>query len=164
MAIKPPEPLGSHHDLSAFDSGVAMLDNWLRKRAHHNQVSGASRTFILCDDDEVIGFYALSSGDIALANTPGRFRRNMPDPVPVVVLGRLAVARHRQGQGLGNDLFTDAVRRTLQAADIIGIRGLVVDALSFDAVDFYRAVGLEPSPASPLIMMATLADLRAGLR
>lgn len=163
MAIKPPEPLADHHDLSRFDSGVATLDNWLRIRARNNQMSGASRTYVLCDDDEVVGFYALSSGDIALARAPGRFRRNMPDPISVVVLGRLAVAQHRQGLGLGNDLFTDAVRRTVQAADIIGIRGLVVDALSLDAVNFYRAVGLEPSQASPLLLMATLADLRAGL-
>lgn len=162
MAIRPPEPLTADHDVSRFDSGVPSLDAWLQRRAHANQVAGAPRTFVLCDDRDVIGYYALASGAIAPASTPGHFRRNMPDPIPVVLLARLAIARERQGQGLGNDLFKDAVRRAIHASSSIGVRGFVVRAISEDAARFYRAMGLAPSPTSPSLLMATLAGLRAN--
>ncbi|MBX3483356.1 GNAT family N-acetyltransferase [Phenylobacterium sp.] len=154
--------MGEHHDLSRFNCGVASLDQWLIRRARSNQVAGASRTYILADGAEVLGYYALASGAVAIGAAPGRFRRNMPEPVPVVLLGRLAISRDHQRKGLGNDLFTDAVRRVLQASELIGIRGLVAHAESEEVVAFYRAMGLEPSPLSPLNLMATLSDLRSG--
>ena len=161
--LSAPEPLASHHPLAAFDSGVASLDDWLKRRALQNQASGASRTFVVCDEGEVAGYYALASSAIAAAATPGRFRRNMPDPVPVVVLARLAVARTQQGSGLGRALFQDAARRVLHASEAIGIRGLLVHALSEEAKAFYLRLGLDESPLEPMTLMVTLADLQAAL-
>jgi GNAT superfamily N-acetyltransferase len=158
-----PEPLASHHRIAAFTSGVVSLDEWLQRRALQNQASGASRTFVVCADQEVVGYYALASSAVAPAAAPGRFRRNMPDPIPVVVLGRLAIARSHQGQGLGRALFQDAGRRTIFAAEGIGIRGVMVHAISDEAKNFYLGLGLGESPLDPMILMVTLADLRAAL-
>jgi GNAT superfamily N-acetyltransferase len=135
----------------------------LKKRAFHNQQSGASRTFVTCDAGLVVGYYALASSAVAPAAAPGRFRRNMPDPIPVVVLGRLAVAASHQGQGLGRALFQDAARRVIHASDTIGIRGMLVHALSEDAKAFYLRLGLDESPLDPMTLMVTLADLRAAV-
>lgn len=161
MPLKPPEPLLDHHDVSAFNSGVASLDDWLRRRARTHQASGASRTYVLCEPTSVVvGYYALASGSVALTRAPGGLRRNMPDPVPVALLGRLALVKDRQGQGLGRLLLRDAFRRVIAAADIIGIRGVVVHAISDGARAFYLAAGLEPSPLDGMTLMATVEDLR----
>lgn len=162
--LSAPEPLARHHRLDGFLSGEAPLDAWLRKRALPNQVSGASRTFVVCDGDAVVAYYALASGAVSVAGSPGRFRRNMLDPIPVVVLARLAVAQSRKGQGIGRALVQEAARRTLHAADAIGIRGMIVHALSVEAAAFYERLGFDPSPLDPMILMVTLADLRASLR
>lgn len=161
--LSAPEPLANHHELATFDSGTASLDEWLKRRAAQNQVSGASRTFVVSDDEKVVGYYALASSAVALAAAPGRFRRNMPDPIPVVVVGRLAVARSHQGQGLGRALFRDAGLRVVHAAETIGIRGLLVHALDEEAKTFYLRLGLEVSPLEPMTLMVTVADLRAAL-
>ena len=156
-----PEPLSAHHRTGGFDSGVAALDDWLKRRAAANQASVASRTFVVCEGAAVVvAYYALASSAVASAGTPGRFRRNMPDPIPVVVLGRLAIATTHQTRGLGRALFQDAARRVLHAADTIGIRGLLVHALSDEAKAFYLRLGFEPSPLDPMTLMVTLADLR----
>lgn len=161
--LSAPEPLAQHHDLDGFSSGEASLDDWLRRRAGANQISGATRTFVVCESVAVVAYYALASSAVSVAATPGRFRRNMPDPIPVVVLARLAVAHSHQGRGIGRALFQDAARRVIHAADAIGIRGLLVHALADDAVAFYRRLGLDPSPLEPTTLMVTLADLRASL-
>jgi GNAT superfamily N-acetyltransferase len=161
--LSAPEPLAHHHQLAAFDSGVPSLDDWLKRRAMQNQASGASRTFVSCEGDVVIGYYALASSAVTPAAAPGRFRRNMPDPIPVVVLGRLAVAKSHHGRGLGRALFQDAARRTVHAAEAIGIRGLLVHALSDDAKAFYLRLGLDESPLEPMTLMVTIADLRAAI-
>ena len=158
-----PEPLAARHRVDLFDSGVPSLDEWLKRRAAANQASGASRTFVACDAGKVAGYYALASGAVAAAETLGRFRRNMPDPIPVVVLARLAVARTHQGGGLDQALFQDAARRVIHATETIGIRGLLVHAISEDAKAFYLRLGLEPSPLEPMTLMVTVADLRAAL-
>jgi len=161
--LQAPAPLGPDHEIAGFDCGVASLNQWLERRAAANQISGASRTFVVCEDRKVVGFYALASSAVASAAAPGRFRRNMPDPVPVVVLGRLAVAVGHHGQGLGGALFRDAALRVIHAADAIGIRGLVVHALSPQAKAFYLGLGLDESPLDPMTLMVTVADLRAAL-
>ena len=160
MPLSRPEPLTDVHGLNDFFSGVASLDDWLKRRARANQVSGASRTFVVCEDRRVIGYYALASGAIAVASSVGRFRRNMPDPIPVAVLGRLAVDRAQQGRGLGRALFRDRALRVAHAADTIGIRGIVVHAISEQAKAFYQALGFDPSPAEPMTLMVTLGDIR----
>ena len=161
--LSAPEPLAPDHQIDAFDCGVASLDDWLKRRALHNQASGASRTFVVRDDVPVVAYYALAASAVAPAATLGRFRRNMPDPVPVVVLARLAVAHSHQGRGLGRALFQDAARRVIHAADTIGIRGMLVHAISEEAKAFYLQLGLDPSPLEPLTLMTTVADLRAAL-
>jgi GNAT superfamily N-acetyltransferase len=164
MTWTPPEPLTAGHVLDAFDSGVASLDTWLKRRALANQHSGASRTFVACEDGDVRAYYALASGAIAVEAASSRFRRNMPDPVPVVILGRLAVDRTQQGAGLGRALVRDAGLRVLNAATAIGIRGLIVHALSDQAKAFYERVGFEASPIDPMLLLITLADLEAALQ
>lgn len=161
--LSAPTPLAAHHRTATFDSGVASLDQWLMRRAAQNQASGASRTYVTCEADQVVGYYALASSAVAAVAAPGRFRRNMPDPIPVVVLARLAVARSHQGLGLGRALFQDAARRVLYAAETIGIRGLLVHALSEEAKAFYLRLGLEASALDPLTLMVTVNDLRAAV-
>jgi ribosomal protein S18 acetylase RimI-like enzyme len=163
VKLSPPEALAPNHRLDGFACGERALDEWLRRRARANQVSGASRTFVACEAEALVAYYALASSAVTVATTPGRFRRNMPDPIPVVVLARLAVAKSHHGRGIGRALFQDAARRVINAADTIGIRGLLVHALSEDAAAFYRCLGLDASPLDPTILMVTLADLRASL-
>jgi GNAT superfamily N-acetyltransferase len=161
--LLPPEPLADHHDFADFRCGEASLDDWLKRRARANQVSGASRTYVVCQDKRVIGYYALASGVVAVESAPGRFKRNMPNPIPVAVLARLAVDRDWQGQGIGRALFRDAARRVAHAADAIGIRGIVVHALSDEAKNFYLALGFDPSPHQPMTLMVTLTDIRDAI-
>lgn len=163
MRLSIPEPLAGHHQVAHFDSGVPSLDDWLERRALQNQASGAPRTFVVCMDDRVVGYYALASSAVVPAEAPGRSKRNMPDPIPVVVLGRLAVDRSQQGKGVGRALFQDAARRVLYAASTIGIRGILVHALSAQAKDFYLRLGLLESPLDPMMLMVSLADLRHAL-
>ncbi len=163
MALSAPQPLAVHHRVGDFASGVASLDEWLNKRALANQASGASRTFVVCEADKIVGYYALASGAVTVAAAAGRFQRNMPDPIPVVVLARLAIDRAHHGHGLGRALFRDATRRIVNAADAIGIRGILVHAISNEARSFYLALGFEPSPIEPMTLMITLADVRKNL-
>ena len=157
------EPLEETHDIAEFQCGEPSLDDWLKRRAHANQASGASRTYVVCQDKRAIAYFALASGAISVQSAPCRFRRNMPDPIPVVVLARLAVDRSQHGKGLGRALFRDAALRVLQAADIIGVRGLLVDAISDEAKSFYLSLGMIVSPLDFMTLMITLADLRSSL-
>ena len=163
MTVSAPVQLAIHHDLDAFACGVPALDDWLKRRARTNADSGASHTYVACDGDKVVGYYAIAAGAVEVTAAPGRFRRNMPDPIPIVVLGRLAIDTSQQGKGLGRALFRDAGLRILQAAAIIGVRGVLVDAISDDAKAFYLALGMQVSPLDPMTLMVTLADLRASL-
>ena len=162
MALTPPEPLTEHHDIGGFSCGVASLDDWLRRRARANQASGATRTFVVTESGRVVAYYAIASGAVSPNGTSGRFRRNMPDPIPVAVLARLAIATSAQGQGLGRALFRDATLRILNAAETLGIRGIVVHAISDQAKAFYLALGFEASPLDPMTLMVTLKDVRAA--
>jgi len=161
---QPPEKLGAEHNVSAFDCGEPVLNDWLRRRAFQNQRSGASSTYVVLDKMRVVAYYSLAAGSVARETASGRTRRNVPDPVPVVVLGRLAVDRTCQNQGLGRALLRDAVLRTLQAADIIGVRAILVHALSEQAKSFYEKCGFEPSPINPLPLMINVADANMAVR
>lgn len=163
MSLAPPAPLTVEHAINTFQSGVESLDNWLKRRAMKNQVTGASRTFVVCDAARVVAYYALASSAVAVDATSGNFRRNMPDPIPVVVLGRLAVEQSFQGRGLGRAMVRDAGQRIVHAADTIGIRGVIVHAILTDAKRFYEQVGFDESPLDPMILMMTLSDLKAAL-
>lgn len=157
-AIRPPEKLSATHDLSDFDSGEPVLDDWLRRRALHNEASGASRTYVVCVDKRVVGYYTLAVGAVAHVKAPGLVRRNMPDPLPVMVLGRLAVDTGLQRRGIGRGLLRDAVLRTVQAAEIAGIRAILVHAISEAAKRFYEGCGFIASPIDPLTVMITVAE------
>jgi GNAT superfamily N-acetyltransferase len=162
-AIKPgpisaPEKLSSEHDLADFDSGEMVLDEWLRRRAAKNETEGASRTYVVCAGKTVAGYYSLAVGAIAHELAPGRVKRNMPDPVPVMILGRLAVDKAFQGKGIGTGLLKDAVLRTMQASEIAGIRALLVHAISDAAKRFYEAYGFIASPVDPMTVMITLTE------
>jgi GNAT superfamily N-acetyltransferase len=163
VSLIEPAPIADQHQIAGFNSGVPVIDGWLKRRTRANQVSGASRTFVICADDIVVGYYAIAAGGVNAAVAAGRFRRNMPEPIPVAVLGRLAVDRAYQIQGLGRALFRDCGLRVIQAAETIGIRGILVHAISEEAKRFYLAIGFSQSPLEPMTLMITLADLRESL-
>ncbi|NDL66066.1 GNAT family N-acetyltransferase [Acerihabitans arboris] len=127
--------------LSSFCCGVDSMDNWLKPRAMKNQLTGASRTFVCCDGSQVMVYYSLASSAVMTNAAPGRFHRNMPDPIPVVVPGRWALDKLLHVQGVGRTLARDA---WLQVAETIGIRGMLVHALSDEARELYLRVGFEP--------------------
>jgi GNAT superfamily N-acetyltransferase len=161
--IGAPEHLTPQHDLAAFDSGITALDDWLRRHASANEQAGGSRTYVVCVGRRVIGYYALATGAVGQATATGRVRRNMPDPVPVMVLGRLAVDRAYQRRGLGEGLLRDAILRTLGAAELGGIRAILVHAISEEAKRFYERHGFIPSPIDPMTLMITIADAKRAL-
>lgn len=157
MQLTGPEPLNSGHRLEVFDSGEPILDEWLRKRALGNQASGASRTFVVADvSSRVMGYYALAAGAVVHEAATSAVRRNMPDPVPVMVLGRLAVDRQAQGMKLGAALLQDAVRRTVGVTADAGIRAVLVHALSERARQFYLHYGFQASTLHPMTLMMRL--------
>ena len=132
-------------------------------RVLRNEQEGGSRTYVVSEDGKVIGYYCLAAGSVMRRATPGRIRRNMPELIPVVLLGRLAVTRSHQGKGIAQALVRDAVLRTLQAAEIAGIRTLLVHSLDEDAAAFYRHLGFVESPIDPLVLMLPLATARSAL-
>ena len=158
------EKLTTAHDLSQFECGELELDDWLRRRAIQNEESGASRTYVVCIGRQVVGYYALAAGAVAHAHAPGRVRRNMPNPMPVMVIGRLAIDHKFQRRGIGSALLRDAVLRTVQAAEIAGIRAILVHAISESAKQFYERSGFIPSLVDPMTLMITVVDAANALR
>ncbi|MEO5341052.1 MAG: GNAT family N-acetyltransferase [Magnetococcus sp. MYC-9] len=155
--LRAPQPLLFSHHLDGFACGEAVLDEWLKHRAMANQLSGTSRTFVVADQDDCIhGYYALSVGAVAHRMATGSVRRNMPDPVPVMVLARLAVDRRAQGIHLGASLLQDAVRRTVAVSHDAGVRALLVHALHDRAKQFYEHYGFQVSPMHSLTLMLRL--------
>jgi len=158
--ITSPEPLSDKHDLSDFSCGETILDQWLRQRADKNESSGASRTYVVCEGNIVIAYYSLAVGSIEHRFAPGKIRRNMPEPIPVMVLGRLAVDTRHRGKSIGPALVRDALSRTLRVAEEVGIRALLVHALHERAAGFYKKLGFAHSPFDPLMLFLGLKELR----
>lgn len=158
-----PRPIAEDDDIGAFDSGEPSLDEYLHKRALANQVQGASRCFVTCRDGRVVGYYALAAASVGRREIAGKVRRNMPDPVPVILLSRLAVDRREQGSGLGRSLLRDAILRSVEASEIIGVRALLVHALNDTARTFYERFDFEPSPTDPLHLFLLMKDARSLL-
>ena len=160
MQVSVPHPLSAQHDCSVFDCGEPSLNDWLRRKALANQVSGASRTFVITGTGtsvrRVLGYYALATGAVSHAETPGSIRRNMPDPIPVMVLGRLAIDRSCHEQGLGLALLKDAILRTINVAENVGIRALLVHALHDKAREFFLHHGFSESPISATTLLLRL--------
>ena len=152
-----PTPLTENHLLDSFRCIEPSLEIWLKQRAHKNQLDGASRTFVVCDGNIVIGYYCLSAGSVARDGAPGNVRRNMPDPISVVVLGRLAVNADWANQGIGRGLLKDAVLRTAGVAKEIGVRALLCHAISADAKGFYLKYGFAESPLHPMTLLMPIS-------
>lgn len=148
-----PPPLADDHQLSRFDCGNDTLNDWLKRRALKNQANAASRTFVICRDEQVVGYYALASGSVERMAAPKSVARNMPEPILVMVLGRLAVDKTLQGQQLGAALLKDALLRALTVARNIGIRAVLVHAISEEAKRFYQSYGFQMSPVDSMTLM-----------
>lgn len=151
--IAPPRLLGAADDAGSFDCGVAALNDWLKRRALLNHLSGASRSYVATAGRRIVGYYCLSAGAIQHASVPGNIRRNMPEPIPVLVMGRLAVDVKFQGRGLGPALLLHALERTQDLAKGAGIRALLVHAKDEIATHFYKRFGFAASPLDPLTLM-----------
>lgn len=145
--ITAPTPLTSTHALSEFHCGEPVLDEWIRSRGLKSQASGAARTFVVCEENssQVVGFYSLATGSVSHAVSPGGIRRNMPAPLPVIIIARLAVDGCCHGRGLGADLLHDAILRICRVAENIGVRAIMVHALSEKAKQFYLHHGFSVS-------------------
>lgn len=157
LQLSAPLPLVATHIHDVFDCGETVLDDWLKRRAMTNQLSGASRTFVVADhDSRVYGYYAMAAGAISHQMATGSVRRNMPDPVPVMVLARLAVDRQAQGLKLGAALLQDAVNRAVTVSQHTGVRALLVHAIHERAKQFYEHYGFQESPQHPMTLMLRL--------
>ncbi|MFH1158288.1 MAG: GNAT family N-acetyltransferase [Pseudomonadota bacterium] len=162
-AFTPPAPITASHALAEFDSGEPSLDEWLKKRALKNHAAGASRCFVLCAGAAVIGYYSLSAGAISHEASPKAMRRNMPDPLPVLLLGRLAVDKRYHNQGLGQALLRDALIRAVNVAGDAGVFAVLVHALSDQARQFYLSRGFVESPLQPMTLLMTIETVRSIL-
>ncbi len=162
--LNAPEPLTREHDCLAFDCGSEPLNEYLRRFAWINQQAGAARTYVASRGRRVVGYYTLSFGSVEHERAAERVRKGLArHPIPVMLLARLAVDRTEQGSGIGRGLLKDALARTLQAADIAGLRAIIVHAKDASAREFYERFGFERSPLDEFHLMLLLKDLRASL-
>lgn len=157
LRLSAPQPLVAAHSLNEFECGQSALDDWLKRRALANHLGGGSRTLVVADAaGRVYGYYALAAGAVSHQLATSSVRRNMPDPVPVMVLARLAVDHRAQGIKLGAALLQDAVNRTVAVSQNAGIRALLVHALNEQAKQFYQHYGIQPSQLHPMTLMLRL--------
>ena len=163
LDLSPPAPITADLELAPFDSGELSLNEWLKKRAFKSHAAGASRCFVLCAGTTVIGYYSLSAGAISHEAAPKAMRRNMPDPLPVLLLGRLAVDKRYHNQGIGQALLRDAMMRAVNISGDAGVFALLVHALSDQAKQFYLSRGFVASPLQPMTLLMTLATVRSIL-
>lgn len=158
------EKLDRSHDLEDFDCGEDVLNSFLIRHALQSQRANASQTYVGVVDDEVVGFYSLTVGDISYDDAPERVTKGLAKhPVPIMLLARLAISTRWQGQGAGAGLIRDAMRRTLQAAEIAGIRALIVHARDDSAKRFYEHFNFVPLPSEELHLYQLLKDIRRAL-
>lgn len=157
MNLHAPEPLSPEHQVNSFACGEPVLDEWLKRRALGNQNSGASRTFVVTTSQkEVMGYYALAAGAVAHQDATRSIRQNMPDPVPVMVLARLAVDARVQGMKLGAAMLQDALQRCVLVSQNTGVRAMLVHALNDRARQFYEYYGFKASPTHSMTLMLRL--------
>ncbi len=162
LQLSAPQPLATTHRLNDFACGEAVLDEWLKRRALANQLSGASRTFVVADPNQsVYGYYALAAGAVSHQAATSAVRRNMPDPIPVMILARLAVDQRAQGLKLGGALLQDAVSRAVMVSQNAGVRALLVHALHDRAKAFYEHYGFQASVLHPMTLMLRLNAFKA---
>lgn len=164
LPLQPPTPLISTHLVTDFDCGVESLNEWLDKRAWKNQVLGVSRTFVITNGEVVVGYYCLSSAAIDRIELPKAKQRNMPDPIPAILIGRLAVDLRYQGKKIGLSLLQDAICRIITASQSVGIAYILVHALDDAAKRFYEMNGFEAIPEQPLTLFLSVATATKAMQ
>ena len=163
MSFTQPALIAAQHQLEAFDCGNESLNQYLKRFALTNSAAGVARTYVTTPTGEpaVAGYYSLAAGSVEKARVSERVAKGLPlHPIPVVLLARLAVDQLFQGKGLGKGLLRDALQRTLAAAEVIGVRAVLVHAKDENAAAFYARFGFAPSPTDPLHLMLLIKDLR----
>jgi GNAT superfamily N-acetyltransferase len=158
LITQAPESIQNSHDISSFECGHPLLNDWLKRRALANHSGGATRCYVVLQANIVVAYYALSAGAVAASQATGNVKRNMPDPIPILVLARLAIDQGYQAQGLGKALLKDAVQRAMRVAKEVGVRALLVHAIDASAAAFYIKHGFSASPMAPLTLMLRLAE------
>lgn len=159
-----PSLLSDDHNVDNFDCGEPTLNDWLKKRAAKNNAADASRCFVICDHhNEVVGYYCLSAGAIHRESAPKSMRRNMPESLPVLVLGRLAIDKNYHNKGLGSALLRDAMIRSVSIAQEAGVFAILIHSLSDKAKQFYMSRGFIESPLQTMTLFMTLATIRTIL-
>lgn len=161
MTLRVPEPLNAQHCLEGFDCGKPALNDWLLRHARQAQGSGSAKTFVVTDDDRVVGYFALTVGQVDTLEVPERIRKGMGQyPVPVVILARLAVSLKDQGRGIGVGMLQNAIRRTFLIAEQAGIRAMLTHPIDEDATRFYTRFGFIASPLREQQLLLLLKDAR----
>jgi GNAT superfamily N-acetyltransferase len=161
MALGAPQALDPSHRLESFDCGKPSLNEWLRRHARQAQAAGSAKTYVVAEDDRVVGYFSLTVGQVDTLEAPDRVRKGMGRfPIPVVILARLAVSREDQGRGIGIGMLQEAIRRTLAIADQAGVRALLTHPIDDDASRSYRRFGFEPSPVREEQLLLLLKDAR----
>jgi GNAT superfamily N-acetyltransferase len=161
-ALTTPAPISAQHGVSQFDCGKAPLNDWLRQRAQKNE-GRASRCFVVCEGQSVVGFYALAAGSVKIIEAPKALRKNMPPQIPVLVLGRMAVDLRHQGRKVGRFLLRDALQRSLSVAQNVGARAILVHAIDQDVVPFYLQYNFKPFPDVDLTLFLSISEVVASL-
>lgn len=158
--LTPPTSITEEHNLEPFDCGEESLNYWLKERALKSEVSHSAKTYVVCEGNVVVGYYCLASGAIERAGAAKPLQRNMPDPIPVMILGRLAIDQNIQGKGIGQALLRDATLRTLAVSERVGVVALLAHALNEDAKRFYLRYEFLESPLDPLTVMLPVRKIR----
>lgn len=162
--LNPPVLLTKDHDRNAFDCGVPALNDYLKKYALQNQTKHAARTYVAARGNRIVGYYSLAYGSVSLEEAPQNVKSGLPrHPIPVILLARLAVDSTEQGHGLGAALLKDALLRTIQAAEIAGLRAMLVHAKDDAAKSFYEKFGFEPSPIDAYHLFLRVSDVLSSV-
>ena len=164
LSYSQPRPIESSDDVAGFDSSEPDLDEYLRNYALGNHRGGGARCFVTCSDGSVVGYYALAAGSIIRADTTRRVGQSMPNPVPVILIGRLAVDRKEQGRGLGAHLLRDAIAKSVEAGELIGARAILLHAMNDNPRSFYLHFNFEPSPTDDYHLILLMKDARKIIR
>lgn len=162
--INPPELLTEYHDTSHFSCGKPVLDNWLKNKALKNQNNRGSRTFVITSSNQVAGYYALASGAVERTQVTSNIARNMPNPIPVIILARLAIDSNFKGLSLGKGLLKDALLRCVNVASQIGVKAVLVHALDKEAIAFYKKFGFGQMPKQENTLMISISNIEKILK
>ncbi|MBU6299625.1 MAG: GNAT family N-acetyltransferase [Alphaproteobacteria bacterium] len=164
MALSAPEPLTAEHDISQFSCGKPALDQWLKRHALSNQQKGFTAVLVVHEKGRVVGYYGLAPTAVTPSTLPRSIRTGQPpDPVPCLLLGQLATDLNWAGKGIGTGLIKHALERCLAAAELIGGRALMVNAVDEEAARFWRRRGFLPSKDDPFLLYRSIADIAASL-